>query len=204
MTRRGIVGNHFDKYTTSNPVERVVVQRFLATVGDLFVRQRPATVLEVGCGEGKLAHHLVANYHRPQRFVACDLSLEQVVPSIDDQIEFRESSIYDLPDADATFDLVVCCEVLEHLERPAAGLAELARVAKHGVLLSAPREPLWRVLNMARGKYWRALGNTPDHIQHFGRRALVRLAATRLDVVAVRSPIPWTVILGRTRHARRG
>jgi len=27
--------------------------------------------------------------------------------------------------------------------------------------VSVPREPLWRMLNMARGAYWKSLGNTP-------------------------------------------
>ncbi|MCA9691003.1 MAG: hypothetical protein KC636_15460, partial [Myxococcales bacterium] len=93
-----------------------------------------------------------------------------------------------------------CCEVLEHLEDPAAGLAELARVARGHVLLSTPWEPAWRAMNVARGRYLRALGNTPGHIQHFSRRGLLRLAQTRLDVVAVRRPLPWTVLLGTPRR----
>jgi hypothetical protein len=96
--------------------------------------------------------------------------------------------------------LVVCCEVLEHLERPAAGVAELARVARRHVLLSTPWEPVWRVMNMARGRYWRALGNTPGHIQHFSRRGLRSLADTRLRVSATRTPLPWTVLLGEPRR----
>jgi hypothetical protein len=29
-----------------------------------------------------------------------------------------------------------------------------------------PREPIWRIGNMARGRYLGDLGNTPGHIQH--------------------------------------
>jgi ubiquinone/menaquinone biosynthesis C-methylase UbiE len=105
-------------------------------------------------------------------------------------------SAYELPFEDASFDLVVCCEVLEHLEHPGRGLAEAVRVAKKAVLVSTPREPLWRVLNVARGRYLRDLGNTPGHVQHFGRRSLVRLVESRLRVVETRTPVPWTVVLG--------
>jgi hypothetical protein len=72
-------------------------------------------------------------------------------------------------------------------------------IPRRAVLLSTPWEPVWRLLNLARGRYVRDLGNTPGHVQHFGRRALVRLAEARLRVVAVRRPLPWTVILGEPR-----
>jgi SAM-dependent methyltransferase len=114
-------------------------------------------------------------------------------------IEFAEASLYDLPFEDGSFDLVLCCEVLEHVERPREALAEVARVGRDFVLISTPWEPVWRVMNMARGKYLRDLGNTPGHIQHFGRGDLIELAETRLEVVSIRRPLPWTVILGKPR-----
>ena len=40
------------------------------------------------------------------------------------------------------------------------------------LLVSVPREPLWRGLNMARGAYMRDLGNTPGHVNHWSKRAL--------------------------------
>jgi 2-polyprenyl-3-methyl-5-hydroxy-6-metoxy-1,4-benzoquinol methylase len=91
---------------------------------------------------------------------------------------------------------VICCEVLEHLDDPAAGLAELARVSARHVLLSTPWEPVWRLLNVARGRYLRDLGNTPGHVQHFSRRALRDLAATRLDTCARAPPPPLDGDLG--------
>jgi hypothetical protein len=64
------------------------------------------------------------------------------------------------------------------------------------VLVSTPWEPLWRILNVMRGRYLRELGNTPGHIQHFTRAELERLASTSLRVLARRRPIPWTILLG--------
>ena len=71
--------------------------------------------------------------------------------------------------ADA-FEAVVCTEVLEHLEEPEKALRELLRVTRRWVILSVPREPLWRVLNMVRGAYLRHFGNTPGHIGGFVER----------------------------------
>jgi len=193
-----IVGNHEDKYRATNPIARALMRGFTDAVTDLYLGTGARSVLEVGCGEGLLADHLIKRA-RPERFDACDVALRPA-PGIDPHISLREASIYALPYPDRSFDLVICCEVLEHLQDPAAGLAELARVADRHVLLSTPWEPVWRLLNLARGRYLGALGNTPGHLQHFSRRALLDLAATRLGSLRVRRPLPWTVILGDVRR----
>jgi len=199
-----IVGNVYDKYASKNPIERALMGAFLRAVTGFYERMAPATVLEVGCGEGRLAQHLVthpAAVPRPGRFVACDLELSAIAAGLDPLIEFRAASIYELPFADASFDVVVCCEVLEHLEDPGRALAEVARVARRGTIVSTPREPLWRAMNMMRGKYLAQLGNTPGHVQHFGSRALERLVDRAFRVVDRRRPVPWTVLLGESRRA---
>ncbi len=196
-----IVGNVYDKYGTKNPIARALMAGFLSAVSDLYGRARPRTVLEVGCGEGKLATRLIQlpQIPAPEKFIACDLELGKLASDVDPRIQFQEADVYKLPFESNAFDLVICCEVLEHLERPAAGLREVSRVSKEWVLMSTPREPLWRMLNMVRGKYWADLGNTPGHVQHFGQRELVALAAAELEVSEKRAPLPWTVILGRKK-----
>jgi ubiquinone/menaquinone biosynthesis C-methylase UbiE len=204
-----VVGNHYDKYGSKNPVERALMGAFLRAVTGFYGRVAPASVLEVGCGEGRLAQHLVTRGTRkvtrgtrgvrPTRFVACDLELTAVAAGLDPLIELRQASIYALPFEDASFDLVVCCEVLEHLADPGRGLAEVARVARRAVLVSTPREPLWRTMNLMRGKYLRDLGNTPGHVQHFSQQDLRALVETKLRIVDMRAPIPWTVILAEPR-----
>ena len=77
--------------------------------------------------------------------------------------------------ADGEFDLATAIEVLEHVPEPEATLAEMARVARRRLLVSVPREPLWRGLNVARGAYLRELGNTPGHVNHWSKRAFAAL-----------------------------
>lgn len=199
MTSENIVGNVYDKYGTRNPIARKLMDGFLGAVSELYSKVRPARVLEVGCGEGRLADHLMSLRHSPEQFEACDLSLDKLAPGLDSRIRFRAADIYQLPYESHQFDLVVCCEVLEHLEEPARGLAEIARVASHSVLVSTPREPLWRALNLVRGRYVFALGNTPGHVQHFSRSQLLRLLEKQVQPVEVRTPLPWTVVLARAR-----
>ena len=45
------------------------------------------------------------------------------------------------------------------------------------LLVSVPREPLWRGLNLARGSYLRELGNTPGHLNHWSKRRFASLLA---------------------------
>jgi ubiquinone/menaquinone biosynthesis C-methylase UbiE len=198
-----VVGNVYDKYGTRNPIARAMMSRFLGGVTELYAAVAPESVLEVGCGEGRLAQHLVTSGPRPRRFVATDVDTSALDQRLDPLIETRQASVYELPFDDASFDLVVCCEVLEHLDVPEAGLDEVARVARKAVILSTPREPMWRALNIVRGRYLRDLGNTPGHVQHFSRRGLERLARRRLRVVDRRLPIPWTVLLGEPLLAGR-
>ncbi len=200
LTNPVVPGNVYDKYGSRNPMTRLLMGRFLTAVSELYALVAPVTVLEVGTGEGRLAEYLLSSARRPRRFVATDLSIERVRRDIDPLIELREASIYDLPFEDRSFDLVVCCEVLEHLDAPSRGLAEMARVAERFVLVSTPWEPVWRFLNLTRGAYWRSLGNTPGHVQHFSRRGLIRLATSHLVISRVRKPLPWTVLLGRPRR----
>jgi ubiquinone/menaquinone biosynthesis C-methylase UbiE len=193
-----VLGNNEAKYAHPNPIARWLVGGFQRAVGELYLQTCPESVLDVGCGEGLLADHLI-RLRRPARFEGVDVELDRLAPGLHPDLKFKAASVYQLPYPDRSVDLVVCCEVLEHLHDPAAGLAELVRVARRHVLISTPWEPVWRLLNLARGRYVRDLGNTPGHVQHFSRRALLRLAATRLRVTAVRRPLPWTVILGEPR-----
>jgi hypothetical protein len=88
---------------------------------------------------------------------------------------------------------------LEHVPDPERALAVLAALARPHLIVSVPREPLWRVLNLARGRYWRDLGNTPGHLQHWSTLAFLDLLQDHLEVLELRTPLPWTMALCRTR-----
>ena len=70
-------------------------------------------------------------------------------------------------------------------------VAEMARCARGGhLLVSVPREPLWRALNMARGAYVRELGNTPGHVNHWSRRGFAALLSRYGEVVEIALAVP--------------
>ena len=198
-----VAGNVYDKYRTQNPLYRRLMLGFLASCRELLETVRAERVLEVGCGPGDLAQQLTAgvSWLTAARYLGCDLSFGEVVTARAQtgSQRFVAASAYRLPFADELFDAVIACEVFEHLEHPEKALDEVTRVCSGWLLLSVPWEPVWRLLNVVRGRYLSALGNTPGHLQNFSRRAIRRLVATRFEVIAERRPLPWTVLLARRR-----
>jgi SAM-dependent methyltransferase len=182
------------------------MDNFLRNVRELVSKSGCKDALEVGCGEGRLAIHLHQQLGLSIR--GTDFSQQILAQARANATEaganigFEVLDLSKEPTIDQQTDLVVCCEVLEHLENPEFALANIVRLARKYLVLSVPREPIWRGLNMARGKYWGDLGNTPGHIQHFSKTSFVEMISRYADVSEVRSPLPWTVVLARPRSQR--
>jgi SAM-dependent methyltransferase len=193
-------GNTFDKYGSSNPVVKRLMAGFHRSLDELWDRARPESVLDVGCGEGVLtaewAHRLGDG-----RVVGIDLDDPKLRAEWGSRargnLEFRAQEATRLSFADDEFDMATAIEVLEHVPEPDSTLAEMARVARRWLLVSVPREPLWRGLNMARGAYWGALGNTPGHLNHWSKRGFAELLGRYGTVEETRAPFPWTMLLVR-------
>jgi hypothetical protein len=88
---------------------------------------------------------------------------------------------------------------LEHVRQPEKVLIEAARVSSRYAIFSVPREPLWRVLNVVRGRYLPDLGNTPGHIQHWSTNKFIELVSQHFNVLQVRQPLPWTMLLAEVK-----
>jgi len=187
------------KFETANPLVRAMIGGFYSRLGELVAPLRPASTLDAGCGEGETLVRLGPLLG--ERIAAVDLSSYSVgrVNERLPAVEARVASVTELPFADSSFDLVLCLEVLEHLDDPASAVGELARVAASDVVVSVPFEPWFRIGSLLRGKYVRAFGNHPEHVNHFNRRSLATLLEPALDVVAIRTAFPWLIAHGRPR-----
>jgi 2-polyprenyl-3-methyl-5-hydroxy-6-metoxy-1,4-benzoquinol methylase len=195
-----VTGNTYDKYGSENPVVRRLMANFERTLDELMARARPQSLLDVGCGEGVLVHRWALSM--PQaRLVGIDLEEESIQAGWAEReapnLEYRTMPAEDLPFAENEFELASAIEVLEHVPDPEHTLAEMARCASRHLLVSVPREPLWRMLNMARGAYIGQLGNTPGHLNHWSKRSFTKMLARHGEVVEARSPFPWTMLLVR-------
>lgn len=166
-------------------LEGALVERFLGRVAALAARERPASVLDAGCGEGFVTERLPGE--RVAGIDACPGALEAAARRAP-HAELRAGDVHRLPYADREFDLVVCTEVLEHLEDPRAALRELRRVARRAVIVTVPHEPFFRLGNLARGRHVRRLGSTPGHRWTFTRRDFGRLVGPHARWLSL---FPW-------------
>jgi 2-polyprenyl-3-methyl-5-hydroxy-6-metoxy-1,4-benzoquinol methylase len=201
VSEDGIVtGNTYDKYGSTNPLVRRMMSGFERALDELFTAANPTSLLDVGCGEGVLVHEWAQRLGQA-RVVGIDLEepsiqagwAERKAPNLD----YRVMRAENLPFEDGEFDVVSAIEVLEHVPDPGHTLAEMRRCGRGHLLVSVPREPLWRMLNMARGAYWSQLGNTPGHLSHWSKRSFVQFLSCYGEVVETRSPFPWTMLLVR-------
>lgn len=201
LTEQGVViGNAYDKYGSNNPIVRWLMCGFERELQSLVKASGESILHEIGCGEG----YWTIQWAR-QGLTVRGSDFSQIAVSLarenaDRQgvnVPFSAKSIYDLDSTTDGAPLLVCCEVLEHLEKPDAALEKLRLAAQRYVIVSVPREPLWGILNMARGKYWRSLGNTPGHLQRWNRRQFTSLVSEFFEIVGSRAPLPWTMLLCR-------
>ncbi len=195
-----VTGNTYDKYGSTNPLVRRLMGGFERTLDELMARAQPRSLLDVGCGEGVLVQQWALSL--PEiRVVGIDLEEESIQAGWAERqapnLQYRTMPAEDLPFADGEFDVATAIEVLEHVPHPEHTVAEMARCAERHLLVSVPREPLWRMLNMARGAYLGQLGNTPGHLNHWSKRSFARLLSRHGEVVELRSPFPWTMLLVR-------
>ncbi len=148
--------------------------------------------LDLGCGGGAVPK--AVKRERPDLDVhGADLSRAVIAAASRDPegVRFEVARAERLPYTDASFDAISVLDVLEHVDDPAAMLAEIGRVLRPGGLLHMvlPLEgqpgTLWRALGT--GTRWRAKVRYAGHIHVFDEQRYRALAqAAGLPVQRVR------------------
>ncbi len=133
MERAQVQPNFADLY------ERLVVPAiFDRYARDLIERARPigpsARILDLGCGTGIIARQLRERLGGAARIVGLDVNagMLAVARRLAPEIDWREGNAMALPSDDASFDLVLCQEMLQFVPDRAAAVREVHRVLAPG------------------------------------------------------------------------
>lgn len=192
--------DNYRKHTHTNPVQQFFIERFYVEFIKDIKGLKPKSILDVGCGEGFTLERL-RKKKIGEKLEGIDYlkTAIEIGRKIHPNVTLKQGTAYALPYKDNSFDLVICSEVLEHLVYPDKALEELRRVTRKYAVLSVPNEPIFMISNFLRGKNWSRWGNDIEHINHWSTGAFKKFVKTEMDVIDVKRPFPWTLIVAEKR-----
>ena len=186
------------RYGGHNFITEKVVNNFNKAALSLANSIETKKILEIGfgIGSGGLVEKL-----KYKKYEASEYNPEFLKQAKEKypNLSLKQESVYDLKRQDDSFDLIILLEVLEHLDDFHKALREMKRVTRKYCLISVPREPTWRALNLLRGLYIKDWGNTPGHINHWSKKSFIKLISKYFDIAEIKTPLPWIVVLAKKR-----
>ena len=190
--------DNYKKHTHRNPIQRLLLWNFFRNLVNLTKAKTVDSILDVGCGEGFTLNRL-REKGIGKKLEGLEYSKDAIALGRETypDIKISQGSIYKLPYKDNAFDLVLCTEVLEHLDKPQDALKELVRVSKKYLVISVPNEPFFMFAQLVRGRNWSRFGNDIEHINHwtmFGFPQFVK-KNSKVKILARRFHFAWTMLL---------
>lgn len=188
---------NFDKHNTKNFIGKLFVNNFLNSVVKTVRPLNIETVLDAGCGEGFTLERL-RKEKIGKKFEGIEYDQEAVdlAHKLYPKLTVKKGDVNKLPYKSNSFDLVICTEVLEHLDNPKKAYRELLRVSRKYVLISVPNEPFFTIQRMGRLQNLRHFGAHPEHIQWWTAPAFLKFIKIRgVKLVTRKFPIPWTMVV---------
>ena len=184
------------KYQSKNPIQIILIRRFYKKMVDMLKDKKIDSVADVGCGEGFGLKNMAIK-KIGKKYLGLDTSKNalRLANKMKPEFIYVLGDIYKTPFENNKFDLVICSEGLEHLEKPEAAIKEIKRISRKYVLISVPYEPWFRILNFLRGKYLRMWGNHPEHINRWGEKGIKKLVSKNIKIKRYVISLPWQILL---------
>lgn len=192
--------DNYKKHTHRNPIQRLLLWNFFRTLLGLISEKKVESILDVGCGEGFTLNRLKENgIGKKLEGIEYKKDAIELGKKTYPDIKIKQGDIYKLPYQDNSFDLVLCTEVLEHLDNPSKALKELIRVSNKYLVISVPNEPFFMFAQFVRGKNWSRFGNDIEHINHWTMFSFPKFVkknvGSNVKILAKRFPFAWTMLL---------
>ncbi len=189
--------DNYRKHTSNNPIQKLFINNFYKVFLDVIKPLEVESILDVGCGEGFTLEKLYQNkVGKILEGIDYSSTAVKLGKKQNKKLVLKQGDIYELPYKANSFDIVLCMEVLEHLEDPEKALKELKRVSKKYILLSVPNEPIFTLANLIRGKNLTRWGNDIEHIQHWTSFSFEQfVAGDGFEKTKKRLPFPWIMLL---------
>lgn len=124
--------SNYKKHTEYKGIRKILINRFNKNLIKVIKEINPVSILDAGCGEGFIIKLISDNIEGELKISGFDLSEQAVglAGKANKDADIKAASIYNIPFEEDSFDLVICSEVLEHLEKPEEALKEINRVVK--------------------------------------------------------------------------
>jgi SAM-dependent methyltransferase len=182
------------KYESGNLFVRFFVNRFLDKIAKEIEEINPERIVDLGCGEG-FVPRLLRQRGLHFGYLGVDVSASSIESARirNPGLDFLHGNILEISIPTSAADLILCTEVLEHLEEPARLLARISKWPMKAALFSVPWEPFFRLGNLFRGKHLSHFGNHPEHIQNFGIHSFRALVAPFFPKNDVETAFPWMI-----------
>ena len=179
--------------------EELLISRSAAVYADFLERHITShdLLLDVGCGSGSITVGLASKVTRAIGVDVDDAEFDHARAyaraSGIDNVEFRRGSVYELAFPDRHFDACLAHSMVETLDRPLDGLANIRRVLKPGgvvgvasieyggLILGGPEEPMLRRFFDLRTRLWQDEGVADPYRGRALRGSLIAAGFERVE-----------------------
>jgi len=189
----------------SNPISEWALNDRYGVVRRL-LPENFSSLLDIGCGEGHFIKSIIGQYSNA-KFVGIDLHGQNIKTARrNSSVDFVVGDAKKLPFKNASFDIAVMLELIEHLESPDEAIAEMLRVLKPSgkLILSTPDgsslrwKAVWWLWSNTVGRRWHHA-----HVAEYDQKSLTKLLEeSGFQVERVERAIFGCVITVRAKKLR--
>lgn len=194
--------NHLEKlYSSKNILVSYIHNKRLDTIVNLIPKKAGLKILDAGCGEGQLLERISKSFER--KGLSVELFGSDITNVALNNAKKRSNSKFFLEDLeklhylDESFDIIICTEVIEHVQNYKKVINELKRVLKSGgiLIISFPNEQLW---NISRFFLGRKPIKVPDHVNSFSPRDIINEVKLKvIKILNIPFGLPYFIALTR-------